>query len=170
MTYYIFLKSLRSLEEFRKNSHVKIPPKSPSTNFQSLAIIKNQILFGKEFFPSLLAQSAQRPASPSGLSARPAPPPPPPFLPQAMHTRSAHPGLRGLAVFAKSRLFFEFAQPGDDASSLCHRQAGPTHQLHLPPSIGRSRPRRRLTSPLSATPRHPASTSRCRVKELTPPP
>jgi hypothetical protein len=45
-----FLKSLRSLEEFRKNPHVKIPPKSPSTNFQSLAIIKRQILFGKEFF------------------------------------------------------------------------------------------------------------------------
>jgi hypothetical protein len=35
MACYIFLKSLRSLEEFRKNRHVKIPPKSPSTNFQS---------------------------------------------------------------------------------------------------------------------------------------
>jgi hypothetical protein len=55
---YFFLKSLRSLEEFRKNPHVKIPPKSPSTNFQSLAIIKNHILFGKEFVPSLSAQSA----------------------------------------------------------------------------------------------------------------
>jgi hypothetical protein len=156
-----FLKSLRSLEEFRKNPHVKIPPKSPSTNFQSLAIIKNQILFGKEFFPSLSAQSAQRPAGASGLSARPAPPPPP-FSPIGR--------VRGLGVFAKSRLFFEFAQPGDDASSLCHHQAGPTRQLHLPPSAGRSWPRRRLTSPLSATPRHSASTSRCRVKELTPPP
>jgi hypothetical protein len=41
---------LRSLEEFRKNPHVKIPPKSPSTISQSPAIIKNQILFGKEFF------------------------------------------------------------------------------------------------------------------------
>jgi hypothetical protein len=41
MSYYIFLKSLSSLEEFRKNPHVKIPPKSPPTNFQSLAIIKN---------------------------------------------------------------------------------------------------------------------------------
>jgi hypothetical protein len=29
MACYIFLKSLRSLEEFRKNPHVKIPPKSP---------------------------------------------------------------------------------------------------------------------------------------------
>jgi hypothetical protein len=160
MTYYIFLKSLRSLEEFRKNPHVKIPPKSPSIIFQSLAIIKNQILFGKEFFLHF------RPNRPSGQPAHPASQPsqphwPPPFLPQATHARSAHPGLGGLGVFAKSRLFFEFAQPGDDAFSLCHRQVGPTRQLYLPPSAGQSRPRRRLTSPLSATPRHPASTSRC---------
>jgi hypothetical protein len=49
MTYFIFLKSLTRLEEFRKNPHVKIPPKSP-TNIQSLDIFKNQILFRKEFF------------------------------------------------------------------------------------------------------------------------
>jgi hypothetical protein len=54
MAYYIFLKYLTSLEEFRKNLHVKIPPKSPSANFQSLGIFKNQILFRKEFSPSLL--------------------------------------------------------------------------------------------------------------------
>jgi hypothetical protein len=41
MAYYIFLKSLRSLEEFRKNPHVKIPPKSPCANFQSIGIFKN---------------------------------------------------------------------------------------------------------------------------------
>jgi hypothetical protein len=46
---YIFLKSLRSLEEFRKNSHIKIPPKSP-TNFQSLDKFKNKIFIGKEIF------------------------------------------------------------------------------------------------------------------------
>jgi hypothetical protein len=50
MAYFIFLKYLRSLEEFRKNLHVKIPPKSPCSNFQILDIFKNQILFGKEFF------------------------------------------------------------------------------------------------------------------------
>jgi hypothetical protein len=33
MAYFIFLKSLRSIGEFRKNPHVKIPPKSPCTNF-----------------------------------------------------------------------------------------------------------------------------------------
>jgi hypothetical protein len=35
MAYFIFLKYLRSLEEFRKNPHVKIPPKSPPTNCYS---------------------------------------------------------------------------------------------------------------------------------------
>jgi hypothetical protein len=49
MAYFIFLKYLRSLEEFRKNPHAKIPPKSHTTNFQSLGIFENQILFGKEF-------------------------------------------------------------------------------------------------------------------------
>jgi hypothetical protein len=132
MAYYIFLKSLRSLEEFRKNPHAKIPPKSPSTISQSPAIIKNQILFGKEFSFAF---------GPIGLVARPAsqpsqPPAPSPFLPQAACARSAHPGLRGIGVFAKRRLLFKFAQPGDDAFSLCHRQAGPTISsiFHLAPA------------------------------------
>jgi hypothetical protein len=47
MAYYIFLKSLRRLEEFRKNPHVKIPPKSPSTNFQSHGKFKN-LIFNSE--------------------------------------------------------------------------------------------------------------------------
>jgi hypothetical protein len=48
MAYYIFLKSLRSLEEFRKkNPHIKIPPKSPRTNFQSLGIFENPIFILK---------------------------------------------------------------------------------------------------------------------------
>jgi hypothetical protein len=38
---------MRSLEEFRKNPHVKIPPKSLCTNFQSLGKFKNPILNGK---------------------------------------------------------------------------------------------------------------------------
>jgi hypothetical protein len=62
----IFLKYLRSLEEFRKNPHVKIPPKSPSTNFQSLGIFKNQILFGIEFSFTFgpTGPAASRPFSP----------------------------------------------------------------------------------------------------------
>jgi hypothetical protein len=69
MAYYIFLKSLRSLEEFRKNPHVKIPPKSFPTNFQSLCILKNPIFIRKDFFlriqptrPSLARASPLRTA------------------------------------------------------------------------------------------------------------
>jgi hypothetical protein len=62
MEYFIFLKSLRSLEEFRKNPRVKIPPKSPCAHFQSLGIFKNQIIFGKEFSPSLSAHPDFQPS------------------------------------------------------------------------------------------------------------
>jgi hypothetical protein len=41
MTYYIFLKSLRILEEFRTIPHIKIPLKSPCTKFQSSCKFKN---------------------------------------------------------------------------------------------------------------------------------
>jgi hypothetical protein len=68
MAYYIFSKILGGLEEFRKNPHIKIPPKSPTTNFQSLGIFKNPIFIRKRIFLQLSAQSAQRPAGPSGLS------------------------------------------------------------------------------------------------------
>jgi hypothetical protein len=70
MAYYIFLKSLRRLEEFRKNPHVKIPPKSPSTNFQSLGKFKNPILIQKFLFFLIFgpadpaARLASGPASP----------------------------------------------------------------------------------------------------------
>jgi hypothetical protein len=50
MAYYIFLKSLRSLEEFRKNPHVKILPKSPCANFQIHGKFKIQFLIQKSFF------------------------------------------------------------------------------------------------------------------------
>jgi hypothetical protein len=75
MAYYIFLKSLRSLEEFRNNPHVKIPHKSPCANFQSLGIFKNQFLFRKEFSPSLPAHPAFRPSrGPFLFFFRPRPP------------------------------------------------------------------------------------------------
>jgi hypothetical protein len=41
---------LRSLEEFRKNPHVKIPPKSPCANFQSHDIFNNSIFIQKGIF------------------------------------------------------------------------------------------------------------------------
>jgi hypothetical protein len=81
MAYYIFLKSLRSLEEFRKNSHVKIPPKSPCANFQSLGKFKNLIFLIRKFFflafgpADLAANSAFGPAGTRWplLSRRPKP-------------------------------------------------------------------------------------------------
>jgi hypothetical protein len=73
MAYFIFLKYLDSLEDFRKNPHVKIPPKSPCANFQSLGIFKNLIFIRKklssDFAPSglappVLAHFARRPPGP----------------------------------------------------------------------------------------------------------
>jgi hypothetical protein len=100
MAYYIFLKSMRSLEEFRKNPHVKIPPKSPSTNFQSLAKFKNPILIRRFFFlafgpTDLAARSAFGPAGPAGPSP----------LPQAKAHRPAQAAqpARAVGVFAKVR-------------------------------------------------------------------
>ena len=114
MAYYIFLKSLRSLEEFRKNPHVKIPPKSSSTIFQSLAKFKNPILIRKSFyFFSLL--SAQ-PACPSPTRPWPAgrPKPPPATLAHWLHSRSAR---ASLAYFAKYVFFLISCLPSA-ASSL----------------------------------------------------
>jgi hypothetical protein len=73
MAYFIFLKYLRSLEEFRKNPHVKIPPKSLCANFQSLGKFKNPIFNSKFFFfafdlANLTAHSAFGPAGPAGPS------------------------------------------------------------------------------------------------------
>jgi hypothetical protein len=80
MAFYIFLKSLRSLEEFGKNPHVKIPPKSPCANFQSLGKLQNPISNSKIFFfifspADLAAHSAFGPAGSRWplLSRRPKP-------------------------------------------------------------------------------------------------
>jgi hypothetical protein len=70
---------LRSLEEFRKNPHVKIPPKSPCANFQSLGIFKNLIFIRKGIFfrfrpirpsPRWSAMPRQPPAPSSAHSAQ----------------------------------------------------------------------------------------------------
>ncbi len=82
MAYFIFLKYLRSLEEFRKNPHVKIPPKSPCANFQSLGIFKNSIFIRKgiffRFWPIRPSPARAGPLRPTGrrLPARPTRPKP----------------------------------------------------------------------------------------------
>jgi hypothetical protein len=68
MAYFIFLKYLRSLEEFRKkNPHVKIPPKFPCANFQSLGKFKNLSSSLSARLP-LPAHSSFGPAGPAGPS------------------------------------------------------------------------------------------------------
>jgi hypothetical protein len=127
MAYYIFLKSLRSLEEFRKYPHVKIPPKSPSTNFQSLKNSKIQFLIQKILFlifgpADLAAHSASGPASP--LASLP---------PQAETAPAGPPSPRVGRIFTGIRFPFWFAptELAASPSSLC--QAGPDYQLHPPP-------------------------------------
>jgi hypothetical protein len=120
MAYYIFLKSLRSLEEFRKNPHIKILPKSPSTNFQSLGNSKIQFLIRKFF--SLPSQPTGR-AVPAGRNC--------PGWPIQPARRSC---LREKYVFPfGSRL----PEPAASPSSLC--QLGPTCQIHPLPHAGRPR-------------------------------
>jgi hypothetical protein len=70
MAYFIFLKYLSSQEEFRKNPHVKIPPKFPCANFQSLDKFKNLIFNSKIFLLHFRPGYPYRPTRPS---AQPAP-------------------------------------------------------------------------------------------------
>jgi hypothetical protein len=90
MAYFIFLKSLRSLGEFRKNPHVKISPKFPCANFPSLGKFKNPIFNLKIFLLHFRPGYPNRPTRPS---AQPAPLAP--LLPQVKAnstgpSRSAH--------------------------------------------------------------------------------
>jgi hypothetical protein len=96
MTYYIFLKSLRRLEEFRKNPHVKIPPKSPSTNFQSFGKFKNPI------FNSEILFLAFSPADPAARSASGPASPPAALSPQAKIVPAGPSSPRVGRVFAKN--------------------------------------------------------------------
>jgi hypothetical protein len=90
MAYFIFLKYLRSVEEFRKNPHVKIPPKFPCANFQSLGKFKNPIFNSKIFLLLFRPGYPYQPTRPSAQPALLAP-----LLPQAKAnfagpSRSAH--------------------------------------------------------------------------------
>jgi hypothetical protein len=127
MACYIFLKSLRSLEEFRKNPHVKIPPKSPSTNFQSLGS-KIQFLIQKFLFPYFrpgqpCGPRGLWPSQPAGLTAptgrnRPG--------------RPTQPARRS-CLHRKYIFPFWFAPFELAASPSSLYQPGPGYQLHPPP-------------------------------------
>jgi hypothetical protein len=86
MAYYIFLKSLRSLEDFKKIFISKFLLNLLVQIFNALVYSKIQFLFRNRTFHQISAQSAQPPAnlfSLSGHAAHPA------FLPPSPHRPSA---------------------------------------------------------------------------------
>jgi hypothetical protein len=145
MAYFIFLKSLRSLEEFRKNPYVKIPPKSSCANFQSLAIFKNLIFIQKGIFFGF------RPIRPSPAPRWPAlarrPPAP----------RSAHSAQTALAYFPKG-VFSSTLRTPAEMPSLSYITAMWGLLVSSIPFLTPA-DHCRFSSSSSATPRHPASPS-----------
>jgi hypothetical protein len=161
MAYSIFLKYLRRLEEFRKNPHVKIPPKSSCANFQSLVIFKNLIFIQKGIFFRFW------PIQPSPAPRWPAPPhrPPAPRLP--------HSAQAALAYFSKGVFSLTLCTPAE-TPSLSHITAnwGP-HVSSIPFLTPTDRCRFSSSSP--ATLRRPASPSNAgrantRPATISPPP
>jgi hypothetical protein len=142
MAYSIFLKYLRSLEEFRKNPHVKIPPKSSCANFQSLGIFKNLIFIQKGIFFGF------RPIRPS-----PAPRwPTPPHKPLAPRSAQA-----ALAYFPKG-VFPSTLRTPAETPSLSHITAmwgPPVSSIPFLMPAGRCR----FSSSSPATTRRPAAPS-----------
>jgi hypothetical protein len=136
MAYYIFLKSLRSLEKFRKNPHVKISPKSPSTNFQSLDKFKNRILIRKFIFLIFGPLATLSPAGRKRLAGPSSP--------------------RRSRLHEKYVFLFRSRLPEPAASSLCHCYASPACRLHRLHHAGR--PRSGFSPPRhSPAPRMPPS-------------
>jgi hypothetical protein len=156
MAYCIFLKSLRSLEKFRKNPHVKIPPKSPSTYFQSLDKFKNPILIRKFHFFLIFG-----PADPvARLASSPASPPAMPS-PQAKITRPAHPARVSIASSREIRFPLRFTPSQAGRLPLVSLTTGPRLSALSPTSSRPSSPAPPLIpghrAPLISTPRVPSN-------------
>jgi hypothetical protein len=132
MAYYIFLKSLRSLEEFRKNPHAKIPPKSLSTNFQSLGKFKNPIFIQKRIFLRF------RPNRPSGQPACPASQPSQPlaFSPAGRTRARPIPACAAVAYWTKYVSFSRWCSPATTPSPSVTAKWGPpvSSIFHLAPA------------------------------------
>jgi hypothetical protein len=114
--------------------------------FKAFVYSKNQILFGNNFSSDF----GPAPSSPG---------------PQAAVRALGPLGLSSVGVFAKRRLFFEFAQSLNDVSSLSRRcQVAPTHQIHPLPRAGRPESRLHRASPQLITPRLPTSIIETSIK------
>jgi hypothetical protein len=155
MAYFIFLKYLRSLEEFRKNPHVKIPPKFRCANFQSLGKFKNLSSSLSARLP-LPAHSAFGPAGPSPPTGRSQLCQPTPLGPRAPLTY-----LQKYVFFFDSRLLFSATSlhpPADTWAPLVGfvfstAPANPGRVSTVPPLPAPPTPllgcRRAITFPLS---------------------
>jgi hypothetical protein len=161
MACYIFLKSLRSLEEFRKNPHVKIRPKSPSTNFQSLGKFKNPILIRKFLFFLIFG-----PADPAAhLASSPASPLAAPS-PQAEIVLAGPSSQRVGRVFAGNTFFFSVRVfPSQPSLPRLSVKQAPLVSCAFPTTP--VDPGRFLPSP-PATPRRPTSDLVMPGKVITP--
>jgi hypothetical protein len=150
MAYFISLKYWRSLKEFRKNPHVKIPPKSSCVNFQSLGIFKNLIFIQKGIF--------------FGFRPSPAPRwPTPPHKPPA--PRSAHLAQAALAYFLKGIFSLTLRTPVETPSLSHHHHVGPACQLHPLRHAGRPLP---FLLIISGHPAPPSFTLGCRPSHYSP--
>jgi hypothetical protein len=152
MAYYIFLKSWRSLEEFRKNPLLQIS--------KALLNSKIQFLIRKFFFlilgpADLAAHPVFGPASP--LASLP---------PQAETAPVGPPSPRVGRVFTGIHFPFWFTHSAPAASPSFLWQPGPGCQLRPPPLAARARPRRHR---FSATERRPAPRLGCHRAVTTSP-
>jgi hypothetical protein len=156
MAYFIFLKYSRSLEEFRKNAHVKIPPKSSCANFQSPGKFKNPIFNSKILF---LRFRPGQPYGPLGLW------PSRPHRPLSSHgpkpPMPAHLACASVASSLKYVIPFGSRLPSWSLLSLLSvkwaRAVSFVFLPHRPTVVASSR---RLRQPRAARP----ATSRCQAR------
>jgi hypothetical protein len=149
MAYYIFLKSLRSPEEFRKNTHVKIPPKSPCANFQNLGKFKNPIFNLEILFPCF---RPGRPCGPLGLW--PSRLPLASLLPQDEAHRPAQAAqpTRAVGVIAKVHFLLGFMSFALGAFSLPIADMGDPLVSSIFPTVPADPGRETSAPPLPASP------------------
>jgi hypothetical protein len=157
MACFLFQKSLRSLEEFRKNPHLQIPSKSPYKISQSPSKIqihlKFKIKFPFEFSPgsSPASPTHPEPAQPSPQAAT---------LPCEATRPTCHWRPRE-SVFPPLDFSFHPRCLFTPWSLTC--------VLHMS-APSSPQPRRRRSPPLSAMPTTLLRATRCPVNALTPPP
>jgi hypothetical protein len=125
MAYYIFLKSLRSLEEFRKILMSKFLLNLVLQISKALVNSKIQFLIRKFIFPDF---RPGRPRGPLGLWPSPPTSRIAPRMPKAPG-RPVQPARRS-RLHGKYVFLFRSRLPEPAASCLCHRHAGPACRLH----------------------------------------